>query len=409
MVKVRFGLVTYVDEDVTVSVVGSVKELGQWNLAKAVPLHPAVPPETTEEASFWVGDVELYKGIEPAIFQYKFVRRSTTGGGEGGDAWEWEGSGPAHNRWWIPEEEEKNMVGNGVYLTPVAAWKEPDGDPHTLEHTASFYYTICDSRTMHYSEVVENLWVGSCPRIPAHITHGMKTALGVTAVINLQREEDVCADSAGCCPGVPSTDVPDSLSQLYKDHGISYVWIPANDWDPRSKVGVLPAAVYKLWELLKTGHHVYVYCNAGIIRSVLIVCGYLYYVLGWPYRVMEYHVCSQRPVAYVDQDIILRAEKEFQDKFGSDVLAERCTESPRSYQPQPPPKIPAIQAPQTEQNVEVGQVVNDEDPSEDKKVEVGQVVEGEDSSEDHFVAKTKIVLRRTVDFPSEEEKDVELE
>ncbi|XP_019634946.1 PREDICTED: laforin-like [Branchiostoma belcheri] len=378
MVKVRFGLVTYVEEDVTVSLVGSVKELGGWNLSKAIPLHPAVPPETTAEPSFWVCDVELYRGSEPAIFQYKFVRRAA--GGEGGE-WEWEGSGPGHNRWWIPEEEEKNMVGNGVYLTPVATWKEPDGDPHTLEHTASFYYNICDSRTMHYSEVVENLWVGSCPRIPAHITHGMKTALGVTAVINLQKEEDVCTDSAGCCPEVRCTDVPENLSQLYAEHGISYLWIPANDWDPKSKVGVLPAAVYKLWELLKSGHHVYVYCNAGIIRSVLVVCGYLYYVLGWPYRVMEYHVCSQRPVACVDQDIILEAEKEFQEKFGSDVLAERCTESPRSYQPQPPPKIPAIQAAQSEQQP-TEQNADEEDP--------------------HFVAKTKIVLRRTVDFPSEE-------
>lgn len=79
---------------------------------------------------------------------------------------------------------------------------------------------------------------------------------------------------------------------------------------------MLPQAVYLLHGLLENGHTVYVHCNAGVGRSTAAVCGLLMYVLGWSLRKTQYFVTAKRPAVYIDEEALVRAHADFQQKFG---------------------------------------------------------------------------------------------
>lgn len=79
---------------------------------------------------------------------------------------------------------------------------------------------------------------------------------------------------------------------------------------------MLPQAVCLLHALLENGHTVYVHCNAGVGRSTAAVCGWLHYVLGWKLRKVQYFLVAKRPVVYIDEDALARAQEDFFQKFG---------------------------------------------------------------------------------------------
>lgn len=238
-------------------------------------------------------------------FWYKFLRR------EGGQLL-WEGNGPHHDRSCV--YNQSNIV-DGVYCLPIAHWIEVSGHTDEMKHTTDFYFNIAGHQAIHYSRILPNIWLGSCPRQLEHVTVKLKHELGVTAVMNFQTEWDIVQNSWGC-NRYPEPMSPEVLMRLYKEEGLAYVWMPTPDMSTEGRIQMLPQAVCLLHGLLQNGHTVYVHCNAGVGRSTAAVSGWLKYVMGWSLRKVQYFLASRRPAVYIDEEALIRAEDDFFQKFG---------------------------------------------------------------------------------------------
>jgi protein-tyrosine phosphatase len=122
---------------------------------------------------------------------------------------------------------------------------------------------------MDVDQMLPRLFVGSCPTDPADID-SLGTNVGITAVLNLQTEEDF--DSWGI-------DWHE-MEAAYRRCGIELRRVPVQDFSPADLRRKLPAGVEALDELLRAGHTVYVHCNGGVNRSPSIVVAYLHWVQG---------------------------------------------------------------------------------------------------------------------------------
>ncbi|XP_053567818.1 laforin [Bombina bombina] len=301
----RFGVViTLNHQDTELMVLGSRTEMGAWDPQNAVPMKPTQCPLSTTEPTLWVGEALLEEPYRDK-FWFKFIKK------EAGSVI-WEGNGPHHDR--CNAYNESNIV-DGVYCCPVGHWIEGTGHTNEMKHTTDFYFHIADHQAMHFSRILPNVWLGSCPRQIEHVTIKLKHELGVTAVLNFQTEWDVIQNSRGCNPyAEPMT--AETMIRVYKDAGLVYIWIPTPDMSTEGRIRMLPQAVYLLFGLLENGHTVYVHCNAGVGRSTAAVCGFLMYVIGWSLRKVQYFLVSRRPAVYIDEDAMLGAEKDFRQKFG---------------------------------------------------------------------------------------------
>ncbi|XP_041952210.1 laforin isoform X2 [Alosa sapidissima] len=303
----RFGVILTPERtDIEVLMVGSREEMGHWDPSKAVIMTPARIVLSTREPFLWVCEVQLK---QPFLenFWYKFVKRV-----KGGELI-WEGNGSHHDRCCV--YEERNVV-EGVHCNPIGHWIEQSGHTDEMKHTTDFYFGIAGEQAMHYSQIMPRVWLGSCPRRVEHVTMKLKRELCVTAVMNFQTEWDVINNSHGCRRDNAEPMTPETMTRLYSDCDMSYVWIPTPDMSTEGRVRMLPQAVFLLQGLLGNGHTVYVHCNAGVGRSTAAVCGLLMYVLGWSVRRAQYHLCARRPAVYIDEEALLRAQGDYYRKFG---------------------------------------------------------------------------------------------
>nr|XP_023419011.1 laforin [Cavia porcellus] len=222
------------------------------------------------------------------------------------------GNGPYHDR--CCTYNENNLV-DGVYCIPIGHWIEATGETNEMKHTTDFYFNIAGHQAIHYSRILPNIWLGSCPRQVEHVTIKLKHELGITAVMNFQTEGDIVQNSSGC-NRYPEPMTPDTMIRLYKEEGLVYIWMPTPDMSTEGRVQMLPQAVCLLHALLENGHTVYVHCNAGVGRSTAAVCGWLQFVVGWNLRKVQYFLMAKRPVVYIDEEALTRAQEDFYRKFG---------------------------------------------------------------------------------------------
>ncbi|XP_078741551.1 laforin, partial [Lampetra fluviatilis] len=280
--------------------------------------------EGEEEVERVEGEEEVVRGEEgeerktPLEFSYKFIKTEESAPGQV----VWEGCGPAHNRRSLTAEELAEALVDGVVCLPIGHWIEEGGHTDEWRHTTNFYLNIAQRHAMHYSRVLPRLWLGSCPRVPSHVSATLRVALGATAIVNLQTAEDVEANSGACAPatcGYAGT-APQRLQELCRREGIAYVWLPTADMCTEGRTQVLPQAAWILHGLLAGGHSVYVHCNAGVGRAAAAVAGYLCHVLGWAPRRAHYHLAAQRPAVYLDHEALGRAAPDFRRKFGAALV-----------------------------------------------------------------------------------------
>lgn len=93
---------------------------------------------------------------------------------------------------------------------------------------------------------------------------------GVTAVLNLQTDEDLWVDSSA-----------EPLESLYAGTGVKLCRMPVRDFDELHLQERLPECVAALDRLLEEGHTVYLHCTAGVNRSPTVAIAYLHRRLGW--------------------------------------------------------------------------------------------------------------------------------
>lgn len=132
---------------------------------------------------------------------------------------------------------------------------------------------------MRADKILDRLYVGGCPIEPSDV-QTLKD-LGVTAVLNLQTEEDIQ------WRGVNREDI----EATYRQFRIKEVREPIRDFDYEQLRLKLPDAVRALLKLLDQGHTVYVHCTAGMNRSPTVVIAYLYWVLHWDLDEATQYVC----------------------------------------------------------------------------------------------------------------------
>ena len=133
------------------------------------------------------------------------------------------------------------------------------------------------------SKILPNLLTGSYPRSSQDID-GLKRDHGITAVLNVQTDNDMAARRIDW----------NRLEPRYLEAGVELRRVPVRDLDPDDLRRNLPKCVEVLDELLHQGHTVYVHCNLGINRSPSIVIAYLHWILGWDLEKAADHVMKCR-------------------------------------------------------------------------------------------------------------------
>jgi len=116
------------------------------------------------------------------------------------------------------------------------------------------------------NEILPYLYVGTCPYGWGDICV-LKDRLGVTAVLNLQTDEDL-----------RERDIRwPAMEKFYRKSGIEPHRVPLRDFDSSDQEAHLPEAAAALDRLLSGNHTVYLHCNAGVGRSPLVAMAYLYW------------------------------------------------------------------------------------------------------------------------------------
>ncbi len=122
---------------------------------------------------------------------------------------------------------------------------------------------------MEYAQVTARLYIGSCPDMVADI-ETLEKILAITAVLNLQTDEDMAAVNLNWPP----------LESHYRTCSVHLHRMPMKEEQAviREK---LCACVEALDGLVAAGNTVYLYCTSGIGRAPTVAIGYLYRCLGW--------------------------------------------------------------------------------------------------------------------------------
>jgi protein-tyrosine phosphatase len=113
------------------------------------------------------------------------------------------------------------------------------------------------------TEVSARLLVGEYPRVED--VSWLKQAFGVTAVHNLQDEEDLIHHGL---------DI-DELREAYERHGMRLVRTPISDGSADHMAHCLAAALEDLRALIESGERVYLHCNGGLNRAPTLAIAYL--------------------------------------------------------------------------------------------------------------------------------------
>lgn len=122
---------------------------------------------------------------------------------------------------------------------------------------------------MEYAQVTERLYIGSRPETIADIEI-LEKILAITAVLNLQTDEDMAAVNLNWPP----------LESHYRACSVRLCRMPMQEEQAVIREKVC-ACVEALDGLIAAGNTVYLHCTAGIGRAPTLAIGYLYRCLGW--------------------------------------------------------------------------------------------------------------------------------
>ena len=122
---------------------------------------------------------------------------------------------------------------------------------------------------MDYSQILEELYVGSCPQATSDIDTPKDA--GITAVLNLQTPNDETHWNIDW----------QSLKDHYQSLTIELRRVSIRDFDSKDLTEKLPASVKELNNLLSTGYTVYLHCTAGVGRSPTVAIAYLAWKRNW--------------------------------------------------------------------------------------------------------------------------------
>uniref|UniRef100_A0A8K9Y132 Tyrosine specific protein phosphatases domain-containing protein n=1 Tax=Oncorhynchus mykiss TaxID=8022 RepID=A0A8K9Y132_ONCMY len=168
---------------------------------------------------------------------------------------------------------QSNLV-DGVSCHPVGHLIEVTCRMDEMKHITDLCFVFT---SIYYSPMSSLLT--SCPRQLDQVTLKLKEELGVTMLVNFQKEGDVVNIFSGYYRDPGQDMTPETMIHLYRDCRLR-LWTA-------DVMRILPQNVFLLHGLLENGHTVYVHCKADVGRSTTVVC-LLMFVLGWSKRKEHY-------------------------------------------------------------------------------------------------------------------------
>lgn len=350
--KVRFSVVVFAPHDARVALCGSIPSLGSWK--NPIAMSPLQIPDDQYHPSMWTEVVDIPETVFrfKSSFQYKFIRWSSTPlaaldqdvhahnelefpdpvhiceeNKTPGDS-VWEGYGASENRSFVFEGSSSitthvfdpviNITPDGNYSLPVALFREPLSSQSEASHTTRYYRQLKERGEMHYSQILDRVFVGTCPRSQKHIQE-LKTQVNISDFMNFQTVEDL-AENFPDPSGTPSREERTiaKVYDIFDSYKIRYIWIPTTDMCSEARARTVAQAAFLLAGLLQrpTCSGVYVHCNAGVGRSIACVAGYMHCCLKTPIRLTNLLISARRPVAYFDEPALIQGAKDFNFKFG---------------------------------------------------------------------------------------------
>ena len=135
---------------------------------------------------------------------------------------------------------------------------------------------------MDYAKILSRLFVGSHPQTTDDIDE-LQRDLAITAVLNLQTDEDMAAVNLNWQP----------LEARYATSGVDLFRVPMKEEQAEMREKLLQC-VTTVERLLAADHTVYLHCTSGIGRSPTVAIGYLHFCLGWELDAAIGHVKQVR-------------------------------------------------------------------------------------------------------------------
>lgn len=140
--------------------------------------------------------------------------------------------------------------------------------------------------TLNWSEIREDIVVGSCPMTAEDIDR-IWAQTNATAILSIQ--SDACR---------AAFDINYEQHRIHgAGRGLLMVNAPMRDFDPAHQRHRLPDAVRALHRLLDARYRVYVHCTAGVNRAPLTVLTYLTFVEGMTIEAAMQLIHDARPQA----------------------------------------------------------------------------------------------------------------
>eukprot|EP00186_Timspurckia_oligopyrenoides_P004204 CAMPEP_0182445786 /NCGR_PEP_ID=MMETSP1172-20130603/3786_1 /TAXON_ID=708627 /ORGANISM="Timspurckia oligopyrenoides, Strain CCMP3278" /LENGTH=893 /DNA_ID=CAMNT_0024641611 /DNA_START=112 /DNA_END=2793 /DNA_ORIENTATION=+ len=240
------------DEEV-MSVTGDPLELGGWFRPGPIPMELGENEvlETDVIGRKW--KITIYLPYSVRSFEYRYVLMNVK----------------SKSAVWEREPNRKCVIdGNGVIVNSTCVLKD-------VNFVAG----------MEFDYIPDSMFCGPYPQCHEHIVK-LKQA-GVTAVINLQTDEDFRHRHIQW----------NVLLQSYKSLGIEIVRWPIMDFDRESLRAGLHGAALKMNELIQNGHQVFVHCSAGMGRAPALIVAYLVFCKNWQLQHAVDHVKYHRRVS----------------------------------------------------------------------------------------------------------------
>lgn len=133
------------------------------------------------------------------------------------------------------------------------------------------------------SRIEPNLFIGSHPQNAVDFDR-LRRQIGVTAVLNLQTDEDLHRLGLR----------PDAIERACHERDLVLRRWPVTEFDEEALATLVEGAVAALDDLLNAGHRVYLHCNAGMERAPSVAIAYLAWRADWLLEDAYRHVTGQR-------------------------------------------------------------------------------------------------------------------
>lgn len=145
---------------------------------------------------------------------------------------------------------------------------------------------------MKCDRIIPHLFV--CPAPFAKDDFHQLKALGVTAILSLQTEED------------GQEGAIEKERSAANEAGLSFTNLPVTDFNRLELLSKLPKCVGAVEQILVTGNTLYLHCTAGVNRSPTVAVAYLHKHLQWPVEKALDHVRGCRNCC-PDEEVIRRS------------------------------------------------------------------------------------------------------